>query len=292
MEICTSENLNLDLSENVSYNIPSFPVYIKKEQLSSYPDFCAVSHWHDDLEFVLILEGQMSYEVNGQHISLSAGEGLFVNSRCFHYGYSDTHTECLFSCIVLSPALLSANDYFVEHALHPLIRNMQYPCQKLSPAINWQNTVLKGLQNLYDTNIEQIRPFAVIRQFAQILELLSEHMDATSESVQNPDDILSLTAMIGYVQKHYPAKILLKDIAAAGNCCKTKCTALFQNYLSTSPMLYLNHYRLEKGSQLLCTTTLSITEIAFACGFSGASYFCELFRRQYHMTPKEYRKRG
>ena len=74
MEICTSENLNLDLSENVSYNIPSFPVYIKKEQLSSYPDFCAVSHWHDDLEFVLILEGQMSYEVNGQHISLSAGE--------------------------------------------------------------------------------------------------------------------------------------------------------------------------------------------------------------------------
>ena len=169
---------------------------------------------------------------------------------------------------------------------------MQYPCQKLSPAINWQNTVLKGLQNLYDTNIEQIRPFAVIRQFAQILELLSEHMDATSESVQNPDDILSLTAMIGYVQKHYPAKILLKDIAAAGNCCKTKCTALFQNYLSTSPMLYLNHYRLEKGSQLLCTTTLSITEIAFACGFSGASYFCELFHRQYHMTPKEYRKRG
>ena len=292
MEVCTSENLNLDLSENVTYNIPAFPVYMKKGQLSSYPDFRAVSHWHDDLEFILILEGQMSYEVNGQHFSLSAGEGLFVNSRCFHYGYSDTHTECMFICIVLSPTLLSANAYLVEHALDPLIRNMQYPYQKLTPAIGWQNAVLKELQSLYDTNMESIRPFAVICQFAQILELLSEHMHTSSEPVQKPDDILSLTAMIGFVQKHYPDKILLKDIAAAGNCCKTRCTALFQKYLSTSPMLYLNHYRLEKGSRLLCTTTLSITEIAYACGFSGASYFCEQFHRKYHVTPKEYRKRG
>lgn len=292
MGVCTSENLNLDFSENVAYNIPAFPVYMKKGQLSSYPDFRAVSHWHDDLEFILIIDGQMCYEVNGQHISLSAGEGLFVNSRCFHYGYSDTHTDCTFLCVVLSPTLLAANAYLVEHSLDPLIRNMQYPYQKLTPAIGWQSAILNELQNLYETNAEHIKPFSVLYHFVQILELLSEHMHFVSETVQNPEDILSLTAMIGYVQKHFPEKILLKEIAVAGNCCKTKCTSLFQNYLSTSPMLYLNHYRLEKGSQLLRTTTLSITEIAYACGFSGASYFCELFHRQYHMTPKEYRKRG
>lgn len=97
MEVCPSTLLNSDASENVAYNNPDFPAYIKKRQLSSYPDFRAVSHWHDDLEFMLILEGQMSYDVNGQKISLQAGEGIFVNSRCFHYGYSDTHTECPFS---------------------------------------------------------------------------------------------------------------------------------------------------------------------------------------------------
>jgi AraC family transcriptional regulator, melibiose operon regulatory protein len=81
MEVCPSTILNSDASENVAYNNPDFPAYIKKGQLSNYPDFRAVSHWHDDLEFILILEGQMSYDVNGQKISLQTGEGIFVNSR-------------------------------------------------------------------------------------------------------------------------------------------------------------------------------------------------------------------
>ena len=61
--------------------------------------------------------------------------------------------------------------------------------------------------------------------------------------------------------------ILLKDISSAGNCCKTKCTALFQKYLSISPMLYLNRYRLEKSVFLLRNTTMSVTEIFIQLSF-------------------------
>lgn len=146
MEVCPSIVLNSDASENVAYNNPDFPAYIKKGQLSRYPDFRAVSHWHDDLEFILILEGQMFYDVNGQKISLQAGEGIFVNSRCFHYGYSDTHTECLFICILLSPQLLSANTYFVEKCLNPLIQNIHFPYQPLNPSILWQNSIFVTLK--------------------------------------------------------------------------------------------------------------------------------------------------
>lgn len=112
METCQNLIINSDASENVAYNHPDFPAYIKKRQLSSYSDFRAVSHWHDDLEFILILDGTMVYNVNGEKIPLQTGEGLFVNSRCLHYGYSGAHTECYFLCLLLSPALLSANTYF------------------------------------------------------------------------------------------------------------------------------------------------------------------------------------
>ena len=88
MEVCPSIVFNSDASENVAYNNPNFPAYIKKGQLSSYPNFRAVSHWHDDLEFILILEGQMFYDVNGafimailihiQNVSLS----VFCYLRC------------------------------------------------------------------------------------------------------------------------------------------------------------------------------------------------------------------
>lgn len=79
-------------------------------------------------------------------------------------------------------------------------------------------------------------------------------------------------------------KIMLKDISSSGNCCKTKCTSLFQKYLNTSPMVYLNRYRLEKSVFLLQNTTMSVTEIAYTCGFSNSSYFCELFHKYYNTT--------
>lgn len=285
MEVCQGSVLNSDLSENVAYNNPDFPAYIKRGQLSSYPDFRAVSHWHDDLEFILILEGQMSYDVNGQKLSLQAGEGIFVNSRCFHYGYSNAHNECIFICILLSPLLLSANPYFIENCLYPLIKNMHFPYQKLVSAIQWQNAILRDLEVLYENNIDEIQPFIILEKAVHIFRLLSENMDFFPDYDKNAEDILTLTAMIGYVQKNYPNKLLLKDISVAGNCCKTKCTLLFQKYLNTSPMLYLNRYRLEKSTFLLRNTAMSITEIAYACGFSNTSYFCELFRKYYDTTP-------
>ena len=290
MEVCPSTVLNSDASENVAYNNPDFPAYIKKGQLSSYPDFRAVSHWHDDLEFILILEGQMSYDVNGQKISLQTGEGIFVNSRCFHYGYSDAHAECLFLCILLSPQLLSINTYFIQNCLNPLIQNSHFPYQKLSPAIPWQNAILRDLETLYEENLDKMQPFMILEKSAHIFRLLSENMNFFPDYDKNAEDILALTAMIGYVQKNYPNKILLKDISSAGNCCKTKCTSLFQKYLSTSPMLYLNRYRLEKSIFLLRSTAMSVTEIAYTCGFSNTSYFCELFHKYYHITPRQCRR--
>lgn len=291
MEVCPNIMLNSDASENVAYNNHDFPAYIKKGQLSSYPDFRAVSHWHDDLEFILILEGQMSYDVNGQKTSLHIGEGIFVNSRCFHYGYSDTHTECFFICILLSPLLLSVNTYFIQNCLIPLIQNNNFPYQKLTPVVHWQNDILHDLEVLYEINTDKVQPFTVLEKSAHIFNLLSENMNSFPDYDKNTEDIMALTAMIGYVQKNYQNKILLKDISSAGNCCKTKCTSLFQKYLATSPMLYLSHYRLEKSIFLLRNTTISITDISYACGFSNTSYFCELFRECYNTTPGKYRKK-
>ena len=290
METSPNIVLNSDASENVVYNNPNFPAYIKKGRLSTYPDFRAVSHWHDDLEFILILEGQMAYDVNGQKIALQTGEGIFVNSRCFHYGYSSAHKECLFICVLLAPQLLSTNAYFVQKCLNPLIKNVHFPYQKLTPAISWQNSILQELGQLYEENQKELRPFITLEKTVHIFRLLFENMNDYPSNPENTEDILALTAMIGYVQKNYPNKIVLKDISSAGNCCKTKCTSLFQKYLSTSPMLYLSQYRLEKATVLLRNTSLTITEIAYACGFSNTSYFCELFRKYYDTTPGKYRK--
>ena len=53
---------NSDSSETVAYNNPLFPAYVVYGFLSSYPDYSSISHWHKDLEFILIKKGAMTYK--------------------------------------------------------------------------------------------------------------------------------------------------------------------------------------------------------------------------------------
>lgn len=72
---------NMDSSETVAYNNPLFPAYVRRGFLSAYPDYSAVSHWHIDMEFIMIKKGSMVYNVNGELVSLTEGSGIMVNSN-------------------------------------------------------------------------------------------------------------------------------------------------------------------------------------------------------------------
>ena len=95
--------------------------------------------------------------------------------------------------------------------------------------------------------------------------------------------------MVGFIQKNYKKKISLAEIAASGAVGESKCCRLFAKYFSQSPNQYLNQYRLNKSLDLLLNTDLPITEIALCTGFSGASYYAEMFRRWMGKSPREYR---
>ena len=62
--------------------------------------------------------------------------------------------------------------------------------------------------------------------------------------------------------------------------------------LRQSPMEYLRDYRLRQSLPLLTDTTLSVTEIAFRCGFNSSSYYTETFHRSMGCTPLQYRRRS
>ena len=53
---------------------------------------------------------------------------------------------------------------------------------------------------------------------------------------------------------------------------------------------YLNQYRLMHAVQELSTTDKNIDEIAIDSGFPNSHAFVTLFKKQYNMLPKEYRR--
>ena len=130
-------------------------------------------------------------------------------------------------------------------------------------------------------------------KFFQVWSLLYQNTIAKNGfEFAETDPMSPLKTMISYIQKNYQDKITLRDVAEAGMMCQSKCCRLFRDALKQSPIEYLQNYRIGKGLYLLDHTDMSITEIALECGFHGASYFTETFRKLNGMTPKEYRKQG
>ena len=51
--------LNENYSEKICYDIPQYPAYIRRGLLSQYPNYSAPNHWHDDIELIAVLSGEM-----------------------------------------------------------------------------------------------------------------------------------------------------------------------------------------------------------------------------------------
>ena len=95
--------------------------------------------------------------------------------------------------------------------------------------------------------------------------------------------------MVQFIYDHYSEKLSLDEIAHSGGISRTKCYQLFKKYLNRTPLDFLNSYRLENSMNLLHDTELSITEIAYHCGFNTLSYYSEIFKKYKGCTPKEFR---
>ncbi|MGC9492994.1 DNA-3-methyladenine glycosylase 2 family protein [Vibrio genomosp. F10] len=65
---------------------------------------------------------------------------------------------------------------------------------------------------------------------------------------------------------------------------------LFRNYLGLSPKQYAQNHQLMFAKQLLHSSTLPISEIAFSSGFNSVRRFNDAFRKTLQLTPSQVRK--
>ena len=64
----------------------------------------------------------------------------------------------------------------------------------------------------------------------------------------------------------------------------------FHHATGTSPIAFLNGYRIEQAARMLAETDESISRIAEAVGFDNFSYFIRKFREYKRISPREYRR--
>ncbi len=96
--------------------------------------------------------------------------------------------------------------------------------------------------------------------------------------------------MLSWIHMNYDKKIMLEDIARAGQLSRSECCRYFKRFLSISPLNYVINYRIEKSLFFLQQSDTNITEVAYIVGFNSTSYYINKFRKSMGMIPLEYKK--
>lgn len=280
--------LRKDNSEIVQYTSKETPVYVQRGVLSNYPNYEEIAHWHNDIELIYVTTGAMQFNINGNIISLSERQGLFINSKQVHYGFSD-HIECEFICVLFDPFLLPISEYLTEKYILPITENESTPYLLFSSLQN-EKEIQNAVESLYAERDNDVFGLKAVAKCLDILGNLFEVSTKKSNTIKTEQHILLLKKMLLYIEKNYSRKVDLEDIAYIVNISKSTCGKIFNRYLHKTPIDYLKEYRLRKAEFLLISTDWKIIDISLEVGFQSVSFFIETFRKFYGISPNAFRK--
>ena len=107
-------------------------------------------------------------------------------------------------------------------------------------------------------------------------------------NINNP----RLIKAIDFMRQNLDAPLTCQELADASNISARQMERLFKQYLQQSPGQYYLHLRLEKTQQLLRQSSLSVLQVATACGFSSTSYLARCYQKKYGCSPRQERARN
>ncbi|MDI5935940.1 GlxA family transcriptional regulator [Halomonas sp. M4R5S39] len=98
-----------------------------------------------------------------------------------------------------------------------------------------------------------------------------------------------LLEIVALMEANLEEPIGLDELADYVDVSRRQLERLFQKYLHCSPSRYYLKLRLTRARQLLKQTTMSIIEVASACGFVSTPHFSKCYREFFGMPPRDER---
>lgn len=250
-----------------------------------------VMHWHEDIQFIYVLEGEIEVVTLESRTALHKGEGFFINKNVVHL--VDKVEICHYNSFIFP-------DYFLrfyvgspaDKIVGRIIGEESFPFFRIADTPENQ-PVLQALKKLssLEQNKTALYPYEVLSALSVLwLEFCRIVPVTEKEGMKKNSQIPGRMAIfLQYIELHYKEDISLEMLAGSANVSKSECLRCFKTTLQTTPYKYLMEYRLSRAADLLKNTDLLIETIASEVGFSHVSHFGKCFREKTGLSPREYR---
>lgn len=260
--------------------------------------FQAPFHSHPELELVYVKESFGKRIVGNSVDTFESGDLVFLGSDIPHVWLND---EIYYQNInkLKAKAIVV---YFNKDIFGPAFYELK-EAQKINSLFE---KAKKGLSITGKTNkliakkLEQLvvkQDFEVIIGLFEILSILSATTDIdfiNSESYTPTNDSFKkdrLSDVYQYVKENYKKEISLDEVAQIANLTPTSFCRMFKAKTKKNFIEYLNEIRISNACKQLIETDMSVSEIAYECGYKTVSNFNKLFKKNTGNTPKEYKNK-
>ena len=243
-------------------------------------------HDHEFHEFVYVANGNANHYVNGEVHPMSTGLLMLVRDRDMHT-YSDYQSENFeyYTLIITRESMSQILSFLGDGFDHkPLFSSHMPPAVLLSPSK--AELVSSNLANIFmlmngnpDEFLTEARIF--------IVNILKKYFSKTAD---NPSDI-PLWLEKAYAKMQSPKNFPFGTERFFELCGKSRehCVRELSRHYGTTPAKYVSSLRLSYAANLLSSSNLPVSEIAYECGFGSLSSFYSQFEKEYGITPKKYR---
>lgn len=270
----------------------TFPLYIKKENLYDHKQRL---HIQPGIEINLTISGKGAYVIGDQIYMQSPGQLILFHGNTPHQIYVDPSTE--YSRIVLCIANEELNkgpwsSLFPTMDLHWL-SNLGCQQIKLKPEyfsqIQWIVSLMSSEFQKKDRGWQTV----TYSQFTSLSVIIRRIIDKENNerSVHSPNPVSSVPICCSYIKNNLNQDLSLNKIAQMFYVSPEHLTRQFKKELGISFYQYVLRERVNLSKEMLANQPeISLTEVAFAAGFSTPSHFSRVFKTFANMAPSEYKK--
>jgi AraC-like DNA-binding protein/quercetin dioxygenase-like cupin family protein len=244
-------------------------------------------HWHEFYELSYVVGGKGEHKLNGSAYPLNSGTLFLLTPADFHELVSVEDKPLEIYNVIFTEAMMDDNLYHWlfggKLVLHAQLEEMQH------------RQIYADYERMRDeTGAWREGSEIAIRATLQRL-LVDLHRGSAANralpmnGIGNRQLNVNLQRALIYIHHHFREDIRLVDAAAQAQYSATYFSECFSQSVGQSFQRYLQNVRLQFAESLLRASSLPVTEICYASGFSTLGHFERVFRQRKGMSPRQFR---
>lgn len=253
-------------------------------------------HWHTEMEFLVVVQGSVLFQVESESCEAHAGQVVFVNSGELHAASPMYSTDCTVYALVFDPVFLFSHNYdeLQRKYLDPFINREYSIPARLSGSEEWERTVFGDFNEIIRACTRKDFAYELLvksRLYSILHELLCNSPAAGQKKPYETQRTGRIKKVLHHIEENYGRRLEIAELAELVNTSEGHLCRLFKKIVSKTLVEYINIFRINKASELLLDTDKKILEIAMDVGFEHFSYFIKVFKRLKGCPPAQYRRK-